>query len=351
MLDLSLLLQKADVALTLTRLGIVYERRANKNGHELYFACPTDNHMSDPNKKRVSIAESGKYKGLFNCWACKFTGNLIHLVAHLTGVSFAQAIDVLQDQFGKAEVAGTDALIFRLKMNKPEYEHGKEQVKFDLPDDYRPLTHQCDYNSDRAKQWLIGERHITYEYMDRFEIGSTNHPQLGYSIVIPVKFKGNLRSIFYAQPWKGGMKRYPKNSPQGEILFNYDGCLAAKSYIMVESILDVIKYECVVGKPAMACFTNMISKNQLRLLADFDEHGIMPDLDGERGWDLVDRMIPTIGKGAWIYLCPIGKDPGDCTPQELIQATEQRIRYCDYESNQLAAALNATPHKVMHVKK
>ena len=77
----------------------------------------------------------------------------------------------------------------------------------------------------------------------------------------------------------------------------------------------------------------------------------MPDLDGERGWDLVDRMIPIIGKGAWIYFCPLGKDPGDCTPQELLTATDQRRRYCDYESAQRSATLGVSGTKVTQIMK
>lgn len=351
MIDFGLLMQRSDVALVLSSLGINFERRSNKNGHELYFACPTDNHASDPDKKRISIAESGKFKGLFNCWACSFRGNLVHLISHCANISFAQAVEVLQDRFGTADVTGTDALVLRLKMAKPQSDDVRPVAHFELPDDYKLLTKSHDSHSNAAKRWLIEERHITPEYMDRFEIGCTHSQLIGYTIVIPIKFKGELRSIFYARPIKGGMKRYPKNSPQGEILFNYDRCIAAGSYIMVESILDVVKIECQLGIPAMACFTNMISDQQLRLLSDFNEHGIMPDLDGVRGWDLVNRMIPTTGKATWIYMCPLGKDPGDCTPEELVAATESRVRYCDYESDQLVQPLTVKCHKVTQVKK
>jgi len=353
MIDFGLLMQRSEVALVLTNLGLDFERRSNKNGHELYFACPTDNHAEDRHKKRISIAESGKFKGLFNCWACNFKGNLVHLISHCMNISFPQAIDVLQERFGSANVDGTDALVLKLKIAKPQIEDDKPIEYFDLPDDYKLITKCHDNQSIAAREWLTTERHITPEYMDKFEIGCTMSQSIGYAIVIPIKFRGQLRSVFYAQPKKGGAKRYPKNSPQGEILFNYDSCLEARSYIMVESILDAIKIESLTlgSVHPMACFTNMISDQQLRLLKDFDNHGIMPDLDGLRGWDLVDRMIPTVGKAAWIYMCPIGKDPGDCTPEELFHAIDFGTRYCHYESDQLAGPLTVTRHKVTQVKK
>lgn len=351
MLDIGALIQRCDIANVLGRLGITYERRKNKNGHELYFCCPTSNHQSNPEKKRCSIAESGRYKGMFNCWACDFKGNLVHLVEFITHKDFRQALDFLESEYGSAEVAGIDALNYRLKMTKGEFNLGRQLPEFTLPDDYQPITSMNSPAARQAMEWLITERNINHEFMEVYRIGMTNHSTLGPMIVIPVIFKGKVHSVFTAQPFKGGMKRYPKNSPQGDILFNYDRCMAEKRYVMVESILDVIKYECVVGEPAMACFTNMISTRQIDLLRDFDEHAVMPDLDGARGWDLVTRMVPTIGKNLWLYFCPIGKDPGDCTPQELAEARKNRVRYCDYESAQWLDSQQHTPPKILHIRK
>ena len=351
MLDVEILLQRADMGAVLTRLGLEWERRKSKRGHELYFACPTNNHQDDPLKKRCSVSEIGRYKGMVNCWACDFRGNLIHLIRFVTKCQFKQALSFLERDYGTADVLGIDALKFRLKMNKGEDKIVAELPTFELPDDYRLLTKARGHDADVARNWLKSERHINPDAMDRFEIGIAHHPGIGAAVVIPVRFRGKIHSVFWAQPFKGGLKRYPKNSPQGEILFNYDRCVAAGSYIMMESILDVIKFECVVGRPAMACFTNMISNRQIDLIRGIDEHGVMPDLDGARGWDLVQRMVPHLGKGMWIYLCPIGKDPGDCTPGELIVATHRRIRYCDYEFSQIQEAMRPHVPKIKGIRK
>jgi hypothetical protein len=350
MLDVEVLLQRADIGAVLTRLGIEYENRNSKRGHELYFCCPTNRHPSDPLKKRCSIANDGKYKGMFNCWACDFHGNLTHLIRFVTGWTFVQALQFLEKDYGSADVAGIDALNFRLKMNKSS-EDRLELPVFDLPDDYKLLTKCSGFDARRAFDWLVTERNITPDGMDKYEIGFCYHEKIGATIVMPVRFMGKIHSIFWAQPFKGGIKRYPKDSPQGDIMFNFDTCLAARSYIMMESILDVVKYDCVIGGQAMACFTNMISSRQLELLRLFDEHGVMPDLDGARGWDLVTRMLPIVGKSLWLYFCPLGKDPGDCTPSELAQATSERIRYCDYEFAQWVVQKQHIPHKILGIRK
>lgn len=357
-IDVEIILQKADVGAVLHKLGIDWEKRASKRGHELYFACPTGNHSDDPNEKRISVAESGKYKGHFNCWACDFKGNLIHLIRFMRKCKFKAALDFLQEDYGSAEVAGLDALKFRLRMAKPAGEEAQEGVEFELPEDYMPIMQDHSDAAYQARQWLHRSRHISQDAMFRFQIGFSHTGELpgtkgalGPSVVVPVMFKGKRRSVFMAQPFQGGDKRYPKNSPQGQILFNYDECLKRKRYIMVESILDVIKAWSVTGRDYMACFTNMISDEQRDLLRPFEEHGVMPDLDGKRGWDLVDRMVPYTGKNLWLYFPPIGKDPGDCTPKELRSAVQWRRRYCQYETQQRLAAKQQVTPKITRVEK
>ena len=298
----------------------------------------------------MSIAEVGQYKGLFNCWACGEQGNLIHMLRKLGSLTFIQAIAYLERDYGSAEIAGQKGLDFRLKMFKWARED-KELSKFELPNDYRPLLSAWGDDAQSIRHWLHTERHISTEAIECFEIGLTSHFDIGTAIVIPIRFGGEIRSIFYAQPCKGGQKRYPKNSSQGEILFNYDNCLPADQYIMMESVLDAITVWSLTGIECMACFTNMISDDQLELLRPFKEHGVMPDLDGERGWDLVTRMQPTTGKGLWLYFPPIGKDPGDCTAHEIAIAIKQRTRYCDYQTAQHLAAKPPPMHKVTRIYK
>ena len=357
-IDVEILLQKADVGAVLNKLGIDFERKHAKRGIELYFTCPTGNHPDDSNNKRCSVAESGKFKGHHNCWACDFRGNLIHLVRFIRKCSFKDALDFLGEDYGSAEVAGIEGLNFRLRMSKPKIIVAKEMPTFELPEDYVPIHQDQTSLGHAARTWLQEERHISLEAMEQFEVGVSKKGELpgtkgaiGPSVVVPVKFKRKIHSVFMAQPFKGGQKRYPKNSPQGEIFFNYDACLSNHEYIMVESLLDVITIKSVTGKNAMACFTNMISDSQRALLRNFHIHGVMPDLDGHRGWDLVDRMVPHTGKSLWLYFPPIGKDPGDCTPLELVSAIQWRKRYCDYETAQKHVTSQTHMHKITSVNK
>lgn len=353
MIDVEIILRNTDMALAISNLGLVFERKKNKNGSELYFSCPTDNHRDDPEKKRCSIAEGGKYQGRFNCWACDFKGNLIHLIRHIRSCSFNEAIEFVSTISNvDASLAGTDGLKFALKMSKPIDENKEiELPTFDLPSDFKLLTKINSREAENARKWLNHERNITCEFMDKFQVGASVHPALGFSVVIPVIFLDRIHSIFWCQPWKGGLKRYPKNSPQGEILFNFDNAIRSDCPVMMESILDVIKFECVTGQVGVSCFTNMISSRQLDLIKNFNACGVMPDLDGERGWDLVVRMLPVVGDDMMIYFCPVGKDPGDCSDLELFSAIQNRMRYCDYSSQYFENQSKIDVQKVFTVEK
>ena len=351
MIDVDLLVANSDVGVVLHQLGIDWERRKSGKNNELYFSCPTVNHPDDSSKKRCSMAEDGDHKGVFNCWACDFKGSLLQFVRALRGWDFWQAVEYLEGQFGSATIGGIKELKLKLRMSKPDHEPAIDLPEYELPSDYKLLSDSLSPSASRIKDWLEVERHIDNRAIEKFNIGMSISDWLGPVLVIPIMFGGSIRSIFTAQPKSGGRKLYPKGSPQGEIIFNYDQCLPSREYIMVESILDAIKIWSVTGRDAMACYTNMISNQQLKLLHPFETHGVMPDMDGKRGWDLVDRMLPTTGKAMWVYMCPEGKDPGDCSSVELRSTVQWRKRYCDYESQYLCEKMNRKPTCIYAVRK
>lgn len=352
MKDITLILQACDPAAIITALGIDWERRKTGHGHELYFRCYTNNHSSHTGKFNMNLCEDGPYKGLYNCWSCGERGNIVHLINRLTTFSYRQALEWLEQNYGIADVTGIASLHYALRLTKPTTTTKKDFEVLTLPEDYTPLLKASGMLAAKAAEWLIGERNITEAYIEKYQIGwGGKYSQLGFGIVIPIVFCGRVVSFFHAQPFTGGAKRYPKNSPQGRVIFNYDTCIEASSYIMVESILDAIKIESVTGRTCMACFTNCISESQLALLSKFEQHAVMPDMDSPAGWQLVDRMLPTTGKAIMIYQPPFGKDPGACSVHELNTVIENGYRYCDYESNMRAELMASRPFSVKTITK
>ena len=332
MFDVDTLIQAADIESILIELGIQPVRRQNKNGYELYFYCFNPEH--DDTKRKMSIAEAGKYKGLFYCWSCSLRGNIIQIIRHFTGKSFNDALQWMQERTGVGELLGIESLIYNVKKQKLNY--GQEDLDvelstYDLPSSYvkcysgHPVT--------RPAEDFLSERNIGRQTALKFEVGVSDHPKIGYCITIPIKFKGNIHSIFFAQPVSGGLKRYPVGSPQGHILFNYDECVERDKYVLVESILDVLMLDTMGLGPGMACFTNMVSDAQVDLLKSFKNHCVFPDRDSPRGWDLVARLVSSLDKSVKLILPPDGKDPGDCDPWEVVDSFAQAKSYADWEVN------------------
>lgn len=329
MIDVDAMIQAADLESMLVELGLEPVRRKSKRGFELYINCFNPNH--DDNKRKMSMAESGQYKGLFNCWSCHFQGNIIQIAQCFLNFSFQEALAWMQTKTGVGELLGTESLIYRVKREKLNY---GVQERLRLLPEYNCEEYRSDDIAESFRQHVrcyLGSRRITQETCSKYGVDVGVHSQIGRCIVTPVIFKGRCHSIFFCEAKDGGAKRYPQGAPQGEILFNYDECIEDGSYVMVESILDVLMIDSLGLGPAMACFTNMVSSKQLELLKEFPTHAVFPDMDSPRGWDLVTRMVGGLDKSLELILPPDGKDPGDCEPWEIVQSYAQRKRYSDWE--------------------
>ncbi len=352
MFDVDAMTQAAQLGEILDSLGVATTRRRNRRGFELYFKCINPQHNDTDAVGKMSMADEGKYKGLFNCWACPVRGNIIQLIQHFCNIEFHAALVWLESRVGVGVLLGTQSLIYKLRKEKLNY--GVKEQEEDLPVYELPANYtQCDMGHRYAKvaeRYLRG-RGIDEETSKRFQVGVCKHSQIGYCLVIPVWFDGQIRSVFYGQPVDGGEKRYPAGSPQSYIIFNWDAAVLSKQYVMVESVLDVLMLDSLGIRHATACFTNMISDRQLELCQQAEIHAVFPDRDSPRGWDLVDRMVTALDKSLQLVLSPLGKDPGDCEAWEIIDAYAKRQRYCDWEVDNHISHSHIAPSSVTMLKK
>ena len=351
MIDTSAVIDACDINAVLSELGVDTERRESARGYELYFHCFNPGH--DDTTRKMSISDDGKYKGLFNCWACGLKGNLVQAVQYLKHTNYQQALLWLSEHTGVGELDSTESLIYQLKKDKLNY--GKEEVKEEvkevtLPESFR-LLESGDSQIYRSARKYCTDRNISPATTEKYAVGISRYGEAGWWLTIPIKFRGTTRSIFYCELKDGGKKRYPKGSPQGQIIFNYDEALAHGEYIMVESILDVLTIDSAGYGPAVACFTNMITDSQLKLLRPFPIHRVMPDRDSNHGWDLVTRMVAGLDKSLEVALVPLGKDPGDCVEAELRDAFLALRRYSDIEVDSLLQRVHNPVKTVDDIKK
>lgn len=349
-LNLDAMIQAADLEVMLADLGIEVEPRRNKRGVELYFKCINPEH--DDDGKKMSMAAQGQYKGLFYCWKCKLRGSIIHIIQHKLDLGFMQAQTWMNQKTGVGAMAGIESLKYQLKKAKLNY--GVEQVEKRLPVYDLPATYQTIQSPNAFAEYArayLHSRQISDQTQAKFHVGISEHKDLGWCITIPIIFRGQLHSIFFCQPKNGGLKRYPKDSPQGDILFNYDECLHHDSFVVVESILDVLMIDSMGYGPALACFTNMVSDTQVDLVKHITTKTVFPDRDSQYGWLLVNRLVERLDKSLNLVLPPLGKDPGDCTAAEIRTAFLHSESYADWEVANYMRETAAQPVKATQLKK
>jgi hypothetical protein len=342
------------VDLVLDKLGKEFTRKKKGQGHELYFDCINPNHVEHTKHVHMSIAESGQYKGLWNCWSCGWRGNVFQLVQIIKQITYGEAIVWVAELAGASTLDSEEMLSYTLRKMKAGHdlndaEH--EILEAALPADYRPIEYQGDF----AFYMFLVDRGISAEAMSFFQVGTGSHADLGRSLIIPIYFKQRLRSVFSCEPKTGGKKRYPSATLIGtgmrDSLFNYDEARNHQCVYVVESILDAMKLRSIGIPNAVSCFTNMISGPQLDALKIFDDIIVCPDMDSQYGWVLVDRIVAKFGKGVFLALPSQGKDPGDCLNSELWSVCNNLMQFSDWDVARTMAKTHAGQQFVDTVNK
>ena len=331
--DFETIMEQVDIEEVLQILGVEGYKRSTTRGPEYYFRCVNPNH--DDTNPSCSIALQGEYKGLFYCWSCGFRGNLFYLLSLLLKISYAETIDWLAKRFDIRGISTSDYLMRRLKRRNQRVKEEKIEIPdFKIPERASPHGFRDPF-CYRAESYLLS-RNIFLSTQIQYEVHSYIHSSIGYSVLVPFYFKGRLASFFYCEPKRGGRKWHQKGTHIGHYLFNYDNLKrdGAKEVIVVESILDVLMLHSLGIKNVVAVNSNNVTKHHLKLLSEFDVISVFPDNDSDAGWVLVERIVNHFGKSINLLIPPKGKDPGDCSPEEISSIFSNKKKFSDWEVEQ-----------------
>lgn len=114
----------------------------------------------------------------------------------------------------------------------------------------------------------------------------------------------------------------PKDWKIGKILYNWDEARKYPSVILVEGIFDVWSYHEIGIKNVVAIFGSSLKTPQANLLLQSGVEWILSFDSDETGFKCRDKTLEAFKLKADIKLItlPEGKDPGDCTKEELMNA-------------------------------
>ena len=252
---------------------------------------------------RTPAGEINKYSGLFFCFSCGKTADLIELVMHFSNRTYFESV-----RFIKSKEVETDILSdVNSKLIQKE-----EWTEFDISIVQR--LHDQALSSERAKEYFI-KRKITKESVIKFKLGYSENQDM---ISIPVYNHEGLCVGFVGRSVEGkDFKNTPK-LPKSKLLFNLNKIRAASKVYVVESSFDAIRLD-QVGMPAVASLGANVSSKQIDLLQKyFSDINIIADND-EAGGNMKEKIVERLnGNVTVVNLDEKYKDIGDMTDEEIL---------------------------------
>jgi DNA primase len=251
---------------------------------------------------RTPAGEINKYSGLFFCFSCGKTADLIELVMHFSNRTYFESV-----RFIKSKEVETDILSdVNSKLIQKE-----EWTEFDISIVQR--LHDQALSSERAKEYFI-KRKITKESVIKFKLGYSENQDM---ISIPVYNHEGLCVGFVGRSVEGkDFKNTPK-LPKSKVLFNLNKVKAASKVYVVESSFDAIRLD-QVGFPAVATLGANVSSKQIDLLQRYFSDIIIIADNDEAGGNMKEKIVERLnGNVTVINLDKKYKDIGDMDDRSI----------------------------------
>jgi len=232
------------------------------SGKEYIACCPMPEH-EDKNPS-FSISTEGKSKGLWRCFSCGSSGNIIHLVQRVLGLERNEAVHKLLEWSGYGDriVSPTTKEIISLLGDEQE-DVEEDIVKIPMPKVSNSIKSVVNYLMEKRRYTENKAGEIAYHFQMKF---STD----GYykdRIIIPIFDSIGSQITFLACDVTGQQPKkvlQPKGSPMGRLLFNNNN--VSSDYVwVVEGVWDAIRLW-NFGEPAVAVFGSHLTSHQAKLL-------------------------------------------------------------------------------------
>ncbi len=279
--------------------GITVEKEAET---EYIVFCPFhSNH-------RTPAGEINKYTGLFFCFSCSKTADLIELVMHFSNRTYFEAI-----RFIKSKETETDILseVNHKLIEKEEWTEFDKSIVQKL--------HEQALFSERAKEYFI-KRKISKESVVKFKLGYSENQDM---ISIPVHNHEGLCVGFVARSVEGKDFKNTTKLPKSKLLFNLNRVKTASKVYVVESSFDAIRLD-QCGFPAVATLGANVSSKQIDLLQKYFSDIIIIADNDEAGGNMKEKIIERLdGNVTVINLDKQYKDIGDMDDMSIKQLEYQ----------------------------
>jgi DNA primase len=251
---------------------------------------------------RTPAGEVNKESGLFFCFSCQHTSDLIELVMYVTKRTYFESVRFIETK----NVAVNFESDIASKLNfKPDF------IQFDDVMIKR-LNNQA-LDSPRAMRYYSG-RSITEDSVRKFSLGYSDKNDM---VTIPVTAPDGMMIGFVGRSVEGKEFKNTNGLSKSKTLFNLHRVKTSREVYVVESSFDAIRLD-QVGLPAVATLGANVSNKQIDLLRQhFNEIFVIADND-EAGGGMANRIVERLtGRVSVIRLDKKYKDIGDMDDESI----------------------------------
>jgi DNA primase len=254
------------------------------------------------NNHRTPAGEVQKDSGMFFCFSCQKSADLIELVMHTSGRTYFEAARFIKS---KEKIGSIISEIDKTLIKQEEFKQFDELVLKRL---YNNLA-----ASDRAKDYF-NYRKITKESALKFSLGYSEKQDM---VTVPVHSPDGIALGFVGRSIEGKEFKNTPGLPKSKTLFNLHRVKTADRVYVVESSFDVMRLD-QVGLPAVATLGANVSNSQIELLQKYFNNIIVVADNDEAGGNMKDRIIEKLGsRVSVIQLNSKYKDIGDMDDESI----------------------------------
>jgi DNA primase len=254
------------------------------------------------NNHRTPAGEVQKDSGMFFCFSCQKSADLIELVMHTSGRTYFESARFIKS---KEKLTNLTTEIDKVLVKEEKYKTFDELIIKRL--------HNNLVASERAKNYFT-YRKIEKVSCIKFVLGYSEKQDM---VTVPVHSPDGIPLGFVGRSIEGKDFKNTPGLPKSKTLFNLHRVKKSDRVYVVESSFDAIRLD-QVGLPAVATLGANVSGTQIELLQKYFNNIIVIADNDEAGGNMKDRIVEKLStRVSVIKLNNQYKDIGDMPDEEL----------------------------------
>ena len=242
-------------------------------GNDFIIYCPYHNNTRTP------AGEVAKDSGLFFCFGCQTTKNIVELIMFTSSRSYFETVRYIKSKEQQSDI---QAIVGKALYAPPDFVQYDEIL-------IKRLNKQA-LDAPRAMNYFNGRR-ITKESVIKFDLG---YSEKQGSVTIPIHSPDSMCIGFVARTIEGKDFKNTPGLPKSKVLFNLHRVKSSSIVYVVESSFDAIRLD-QIGFPAVATLGANVSVSQIRLLEKYFNNVVLIADNDEAGSIMKDKLVEKLG--------------------------------------------------------